>query len=63
MLTIRDDEVQAITFRGNPRGSFFLSWDDDKDPTTPPATSNAIAYNGNTVATPIWPWYSNAWYS
>ena len=46
-----DDEIQAITFRGNPRGHFILLWDHDKDPGTPLMQSGDIPYNGNTVAT------------
>jgi len=40
------NEVQLITFTGNPRGTFGLIWDGDGDPSTANSTG-AISFNGN----------------
>jgi hypothetical protein len=40
------NEVQLITFVGNPRGTFSLRWDGDGNPATP-NTTGPITFNGN----------------
>ena len=41
------DEVQLLSFVGNPTGTFSLRWDGDNDPATPNVTA-PITFTGNT---------------